>query len=508
MQEDLAESGRKFFAVFMANPAPMFIATCGEGRIEHANRAFGALVGVDASTLAGTPVSDLDIWDDEARRLLGPAMSVQPTRDVELSVVSPSGKQRDLVLCTEPLPGFGGENLCFGVITDLTAYRVLERQFQQAQKMEAIGQLAGGVAHDFNNLLTVIFGFAELVALRDDLPAGAGEDIEQILQAASSARSVTGQLLAFSRRSMIEPRVKDINAKISEMATMLRRLLGPDIELRMDLAPDIGPVLVDPGQIDQIIMNLAVNARDAMPAGGTLTIQTARAHLDDAWAALHPEGRPGTYTMISVTDTGIGMDKEVRSQIFEPFFTTKDRGRGTGLGLSMVYGAVKQSGGSIWVYSELGLGTTMRIYLPVARGPLAEPEGPRGTITGGTETVLVVEDQEEVRQLVREVLVRHGYRVRTCASARETLRFLASNDMKVDLLLTDIVMPQMDGRHLAYLCQSQYPGLKVLYMSGYTTHSVATEGISERGLAFIQKPFTAKDILAKVRQVLDARVHG
>jgi two-component system, cell cycle sensor histidine kinase and response regulator CckA len=508
MREDVVESGRKFFAVFMANPAPMFIATCGEGRIEHANRAFGALVGVDASALPGVPVSRLDIWDDEARRRLGPAMSVQPARDVELSVVAASGKQRDLVLCTEPLPGFGSEDLCFGVITDLTAYRVLERQFQQAQKMEAIGQLAGGVAHDFNNLLTVIFGFAELIALRDDLPEGAAEDVEQILQAASSARSVTGQLLAFSRRSMIEPRVRDINAKISEMATMLRRLLGPDIQLRLDLAPDIGPVLVDPGQIDQIIMNLAVNARDAMPAGGTLSIQTSRAQLDEAWVAMHPDSQPGTYTMISVTDTGIGMNEEVRSQIFEPFFTTKDRGRGTGLGLSMVYGAVKQSGGSIWVYSELGLGTTMRIYLPVARGPLAEVEGPRGSITGGSETVLVVEDQEEVRQLVREVLVRHGYRVRTCANARDTLRFLASADVEIDLLLTDIVMPQMDGRHLAYLCQAQNPALKVLYMSGYTSHSVATEGISERGLAFIQKPFSAKDILAKVRQVLDAAPHG
>lgn len=508
MSEEVAESRRKFFAVFMANPAPMFIATCGEGRIVDANRAFGVLVGADASTLTGKLVPDLDIWDNEARRFLAPALSIEPSRDVELSVIAASGKQRSLVLCTEPLPGFGEENLCFGVITDLTEYRLLERQFQQAQKMEAIGQLAGGVAHDFNNLLTVIFGFAELVSLRPDLPPGAADDIDQILQAASSARSVTGQLLAFSRRSMIEPRVKDINAKITQMATMLRRLLGPDIELRMDLASDIGPVLVDPGQIDQIMMNLVVNARDAMPAGGTLTIETSRAELDESWAAHHPESQPGVYTMISVTDTGIGMDEEVRSQIFEPFFTTKERGRGTGLGLSMVYGAVKQSGGSIWVYSELGLGTTMRIYLPVAKGPLADADAPRASIKGGTETVLVVEDQEEVRQLVREVLVRHGYRVRTCSNARETLRFLASADVHVDLLLTDIVMPHMDGRHLAYLCQGLYPKLKVLYMSGYTTHSVATEGISERGLAFIQKPFTAKDILAKVRQVLDTRLPG
>ncbi len=379
----------------------------------------------------------------------------------------------------------------------------LERELIQAQKMEAVGRLAGGIAHDFNNLLTVILGYDEI--LRDHVKDDpiALEYACEISQASERAAGLTNQLLAFSRRHVSAPRITDLNALVHNIDKMLKRVIGEDLELETRLAPALAPVKVDPSHIDQVILNLAVNARDAMPEGGKLTIETANVEITEEYASGHIGLAPGHWVMLAVSDSGVGMDAATRERIFEPFFTTKEKGKGTGLGLSIVYGIVKQSGGEVLVYSEPGHGTVFKIYLPAA--PAAEPAPavtPHVPLTPGGATVLLVEDEDQVRALTRLMLERRGYHVLVAATPEEAVRIAGQAGDQIDLLLTDVVMPLRYGTDLAVEVQALLPRIRVLFMSGYTDNSVVRQGLLSAGTAFIQKPFTAPDLDRKVREVL------
>ena len=394
-----------------------------------------------------------------------------------------------------------------GVGMDITTQKTLEQQFRQAQKMESIGNLAGGIAHDFNNLLSVILGYSNL--LIDDIQNDPAlhrlkTELEEIRKAGESATTLTSQLLAFSRKQIIQPEVLNINAIVQPLEPMLRRLIGEDVELTARLPIDLASVKADAGQIEQVIMNLVVNARDALPSGGKITIETANIHLDEAYARGHITVVPGPYVMLAVSDNGVGMAPEVQARIFEPFFTTKPKGRGTGLGLATVYGIVKQNGGNVWVYSEPGKGTTFKVYLPRTREAAESPTpgGPANTFEGD-ETILLVEDDDRVRRLAKEVLLRHGYFIIEASDAERALSAAAAHPRHIHLLLTDVVMPSMSGRVLAQTLTGRYPRLKVLFMSGYTDNAIVHHGVLEAGVAFIQKPFTPTTLARAVREALD-----
>jgi PAS domain S-box-containing protein len=390
---------------------------------------------------------------------------------------------------------------------DVTERRTLEQQLRQAQKMEAIGRLAGGVAHDFNNLLMVISGYSEFLLERLGPDPTLRVPAQEIENAAERATSLTRQLLAFSRQQMLTPKTLDLNEIITENLKMLTRMIGEDIDLVMIPGESLGAVKADPGQIEQVIMNLAVNARDAMPQGGKLTIETANVTLDETYARFHAPLQPGEYVMLAISDTGSGMDSETQSRIFEPFFTTKGQ-KGTGLGLSTVYGIVKQSGGYIWVYSEPGKGSTFKIYLPrimrtsesIASQPVAAPiERPQGM-----EVILLVEDENNLRRLVRQYLEKQGYTVREAADGAAAIQICNAHVGPIHLLLTDVIMPGMNGRELARSICSLRPDMKVLYMSGYTENAISQNGTLEAGVNLLQKPFTLPALKARVREVLDA----
>ena len=391
---------------------------------------------------------------------------------------------------------------------DITKRKSLEEQLLQAQKMEAVGRLAGGVAHDFNNLLTAIMGYSELAldALPEDHPEHS--HIEEIRNAGEQAAALTRQLLAFSRKQIFEPEVLCLNEVVSGMTKMLKRMIPENVELVAVLDPGLERVKLDPTQMEQVLLNLAVNARDAMPQGGKLTLETANVELDAAYAKSHPEVQPGHYVMLAVSDTGCGMDEATQARIFEPFFTTKEKSKGTGLGLSTVYGIVKQSGGSIFVYSEPGKGTAFKIYLPRAaevpgeRGPVAEKR-PVPALPQGAETVLVAEDDETLRRLIYEILQSSGYAVLEAGRGEEALRLAGEHAGPIHLLITDMVMPGMGGREVAGRLAALRPGTRVLFVSGYTDDAVVRHGVLEHGLAFLQKPFVPEALLRKVREVLD-----
>jgi signal transduction histidine kinase len=393
------------------------------------------------------------------------------------------------------------------VVEDITERLQLEVQLVQAQRLESIGRLAGGVAHDFNNLLTAINGYSQ--SLLSQLPAATPmrEKLEQIKKAGERSASLTHQLLAFSRKQLLQPRVLDLNALVANVDKMLRRLIREDVELVTVFGPKLGRVKADPTQLEQVLVNLVVNARDAMVEGGKIVIETANVALDAAYALRHVAVTPGHYIMLAVTDTGRGIDPVILKHIFEPFYTTKEPGKGTGLGLSTVYGIVKQSGGNIWVYTEVGHGTTFKIYLPRVEEPIdvAKPEPEPGPTLGGTETVLLVEDEDLVRNFVSTVLREKGYRVLEAHHGTEALRIAIQHAGPIQLLLTDLVMPQMSGKMLAQKLASLRPGIRVLLMSGYSENVSLHQGTLEKGIPFIEKPFSVDNLARKVREVLETR---
>jgi hypothetical protein len=396
------------------------------------------------------------------------------------------------------------------LVSDVTERRRLEDQLRQAQKMEAVGRLAGGIAHDFNNVLSVILSYGDM--LLSDLKPGEPmrDDVEEIRKAATRAADLTRQLLMFSRQQVIEPKVLDLNDVVTGMNKMLQRILGADVSFVFSPQQPLGRVRIDPGSIEQVIMNLVVNARDAMPTGGTLTLETANTLLDDEYAKTHYGVTPGRYVVLTVTDTGVGMDKATQTRVFEPFFTTKEAGRGTGLGLSTVFGIVQQGGGSVTLESERGKGASFKVYLPRVDAKIesVRPTQPP-TASRGTEIVLLVEDDDQVRTVSRGILRRSGYQVLEARNAGEALLLAeAQAPGTIHLLLADVVMPQVSGPDLAKRLASIHPTMKVLFMSGYTDDNVVRHGVVRSAISFVQKPITPEMLTAKVREVLDATDEG
>ncbi|MBW8004016.1 MAG: response regulator [Planctomycetes bacterium] len=399
------------------------------------------------------------------------------------------------------------------IITDITerkqaeaALLESEEQLRQAQKMESIGRLAGGVAHDFNNLLTTIIGYSELISMEEDLNDTTKEGVQEIKNSAERAAALTQQLLAFSRKQVLKPHVIDLNLLITKLGSMLKRLVSEDINLTTELGSNLGNIKADPGQVEQVIMNLVVNARDAMPEGGAITIETLGVNLDESYHQQHPEVIPGDYVLLAVSDTGHGMDEETQSQVFEPFFTTKEVGKGTGLGLSTVYGIVKQSGGFIWVYSKLEQGTTFKIYLPQITGTKKQHESrpQKKDPMGGTETILLVEDEESLRKMAGKILKGYGYCVIEADDGMDALEIVNKKDYpEIDLLVTDVIMPKMGGKELSEKLFEEYPKLKVVYISGYTDNAIAHHGVLDEGVSLLQKPFSSESLAEKVREILD-----
>jgi PAS domain S-box-containing protein len=502
MAKDLfKDKDKKFRLLFEDHPQPMCVYEPETQRFLEANVAACGLYGYSAEELRQMTRRDLESGDS------GPA-DVLVRSETPLTVWrhrTRSGKPLEIEAAVYPIE-YAGRSAELAVLMDITGRRHLEEQLRQAQKMEAVGMLAGGVAHDFNNLLTIITGYSQLILNNLGIDDPNRHSVEQIMKAGERAAALTSQLLAFSRRQVLQPRVLDLNKLVTSLSTMLRRLIGEDIDLRLVLPSDLGTVSADAGQIEQVLMNLVVNARDAMPKGGVLTIETANMTLDEHYASRHVAVKPGPYILLAVSDNGTGMDEATQSRLFEPFFTTKGSGKGTGLGLSTVFGIVKQSGGSVAVYSEPSQGTTVKVYLPRNDQPAAlEAQGALRKAARGTETILLVEDDEMVRTLVRETLERSGYKILDAAGPIEARRIADQYRLPIQLLITDVVMPKVSGRDLADQLTRKRPDLKVLYMSGYTDNAVLNSGILRKEVAFLQKPFTPAALSDKVRDVLESR---
>ncbi len=476
------------------------------------NPAMVAMLGYasEAEVLAIDIERDLYADSGQRQRLLANYRQNEVVTSEELRWKRKDGRLITVRISGRTVPNERGSGYCFEMIAeDITERRALEQQLRQSQKMEAIGRLAGGVAHDFNNLLTVISGYNEMSL--DSLPENhpARREIEEVRKATERATALTKQLLAFSRQQVLESKVMDLNTVLSSMENLLRRLLGENIELTIIQARKLGHVKADPGQIGQVIMNLAVNARDAMAGsrGGKLIVETTNVTFDETSVRDRLSLQPGSYVMLAVTDSGAGMDDETRSHIFEPFFTTKPAGSGTGLGLSTVYGIVNQSGGEISVYSELGIGTTFKVYLPrVDAASEVEPSRQQRPSVHGKETILVVEDEESVRTLTVQVLRRFGYDVLAASDPAQALALCEQNHGRISLLLTDVVLHRMSGRELAEQIAEREPAIRVLYMSGYTDDAVLHHGVLSAEAFFLQKPFTTDGLARKVREVLDAPI--
>jgi len=501
----LREANEHLAAVIQSSPLAIYTLD-PESTVRSWNRAAEALYGWPAEEVIGRPLPTIGQDLEDHARLRDRVLRGEALRGVEVTRRRKDGTLVNISLSVAPLHDAAGQVTgMLSLAADITEMRQLEVQYRQAQKMEAVGRLAGGIAHDFNNLLTAIIGTTALVLEDLGLESRARLDIQEIEKAAKRAAGLTRQLLIFSRQQVLEPRALDLNALVGNLEKMLHRLIGEDVELRTKPAAGLGAVRADPGQLEQAIVNLVVNARDAMPKGGRLTIETADVELDRSYVAGHVPTQPGPYVLLAVSDTGVGMDGATKARLFEPFFTTKEPGRGTGLGLATVYGIVKQSGGYVWAYSELGHGTTFKIYLPRVAETAEAPESTTSppTPVGGSETVLVVEDQEEVRKLTKRVLEARGYTVLAARNGAEALEIVAQHVNQIHLMITDVVMPGMNGREVARLACARRSDLKVLYVSGYTGEAVLQHRLLEPGVAFLQKPFTPDVLARKTREVLD-----
>jgi PAS domain S-box-containing protein len=485
--------------------SPLAIVTLDlDGRVVAWNPAAERMFGWSAAEALNQvlPV----VPEAERLELVGQIRDGGPLLGVDRRRLRKDGSPIEVTLWTAPLRNPSGElSGVMGIYADMTQSRQLEEQFRQAQKMEAVGRLAGGIAHDFNNILTVITGYGEMVSEKVADDPVMGEEMQEILKAADHATVLTSQLLIFSRRHVVSRESLDLNTVVAKLERMLRRIIGEDVELVTVAGAALARVRVDAAQVEQVVMNLAINARDAMPAGGRLTIETANVELDAAYGRGHIGVKEGHYVMLAVSDNGKGIPPEVRSRLFEPFFTTKERGKGTGLGLSTVYGIVKQSGGEIWVYSELGKGTTFKIYLPRLADDETRPAPVADAVPveRGEETLLLAEDEPGVRALARDVLRQHGYQVLEAMDVHDALRICREHPEPIDLLLTDVVMPVMSGRELAERVAEIRPEIKVLYMSGYTDNIVVSHGVTSIDKEFLQKPFTPRSLARKVRESLD-----
>ncbi len=508
-QENLRRSELNFRS--LVTNAPYGICRCDSaGKILDVNPAFVELLGhTSPDELVGQHIfglyADNDKWFDLADFL----RASDPFKGLTAEWKRKNNTTTVVRVSGRSVVNNGGEGVVFELFAeDVTERRALEQQLRQSQKMEAVGRLAGGIAHDFNNLLMVILGYSEFLLERLGAEPHLRGPAQEISSAAERASSLTRQLLAFSRKQMLAPRIVNLNDVATENIKMLTRMIGEDVDLVMVPAPNLWPIRADAGQIDQVIMNLAVNARDAMPSGGKLTIETSNVTLDEEYARFHAPSRPGDYVMIAISDTGIGMDTDTQSHIFEPFFTTKGP-KGTGLGLSTVYGIIKQSGGYIWVYSEVAKGTTFKIYLPRVAGTgevaaqIAAPIEYR-KVEPGTETILLVEDEANLRYLARQYLEKQGYKVIEAADGAVAMQIAVAHEAVIHLLLTDVVMPGMNGRELAQRIAEIRPNVKILYMSGYTENVIGHNGMLDAGIRLLQKPFNLRDLKSKVREVLDA----
>jgi len=496
-----------FHKAFNANPEPITIATLPEGRYIDVNESFLRVTGHLREEVIGRTSSEVKFWvkPEERAIFIETVMKQGSVRDLEIGFRTKSGEIRMAVDSAEVIE-VAGEKCAIAIFRDVTERKSLEKQLRQTQKMEAVGQLTGGIAHDFNNLLSVIIGYSEILEQR--LPVGDPllRECLQIKKAGQSAASLTRQLLAFSRQQVLEPKVLALNGIVQNVEKMLHRLIGEHIDLKTNLDPMLGCVKADQSQIEQVIINLAVNARDAMPHGGNLLIETANVVLDEDYARLHPPQLPGCYVLLTVADTGAGMDAETLAHIFEPFFTTKEIGKGTGLGLSTVYGIVRQSGGHIWVESEPGQGATFKIYLPVARPVARAPQPPAapGDSLHGSKTILLAEDEEGLRKLTRRLLEDNGYTVLEAGLPETAIEIAYRHAGAIHMLLTDMVLPGMTGRDLASKLAVVRPEMKALFMSGYTGFTPA--GLADSEIALLIKPFTRETLLRKMQEALESEV--
>ena len=511
-EEALRESEKKYRRIF-ENIQDVYYESSLDGIILEISPSIENVSQYKRKELIGRSLYDIYTNPEERDEFVKFILDKGKVNDFKISLTDKDGSQHPCSVTALLVKDEQGNPIKFiGSMHDISERKQaeeerkkLEAQLRQAQKMEAVGTLAGGVAHDFNNLLTVIIGNAQLALMDVVKDESLRKKIEEIEKSGDKAASLTRQLLAFSRKQVIKPEVLDFNELLTGIEKMLARLIGEDVELLMIPEPALWQVEVDPGQMEQVIMNLAINARDAMPRGGKLTIETANMDLDESYFYEHGiKNEPGPYVILAVSDTGSGLDKETQKHIFEPFFTTKEVGKGTGLGLSTVYGIVKQNNGFVWVYSEPGQGSTFKVYLPGAEGDADSEEKQRLPVIelGGSETVLIVEDDDGLRKFAQNALQQHGYRVLDAENGEDALKVGKAHEGPIHLMITDVVMPRMGGKEAAERLQSLYPQMKVIYMSGYTDNAIVHHGVLAPGLNFLQKPFSAEGLARKVREAL------
>jgi two-component system cell cycle sensor histidine kinase/response regulator CckA len=502
----------ELFRLISENAADMIAVVDAKDQRLYTSPAYGRILGYSAEELQNTSAFEQVHADDRklVEEAANDARSGSPSRTIQYRMRHKDGSWRLIESGASAILNTQGQVEKLIIVNrDVSERRKLEEQFRQAQKMEAVGRLSGGVAHDFNNLLGVIIGYAEFLQENMDAENNLRGSVDEILKAGKRAASLTRQLLAFSRQQVLDPKVLDLNGVVSDMEKLLRRLIGEDIELTTRLVPELAHLKADQGQLEQVLMNLVVNARDAMPQGGKLVIETQNMIMDQAFVRRYPYPvQPGPYVLLTVTDGGIGMDAETKARAFEPFFTTKEKGKGTGLGLSTVYGVVKQSGGYIDIDSAPGVGTTFKIYLPRVDEAIKseKPSDTKANSFSGNETILVAEDEESLRRLTRNTLELCGYKVLEGKDGVEALQVSERHVGTIDLLLTDIVMPEMGGRALAQELLRRRPDIRLVYMSGYTGQAVGTQGPVDPGSFFLPKPFTRETLTRKIREALDRRV--